>query len=248
MDCSPDEESIDIQLRAPEQIAIRAIILSALAHRGFLELEALDDDSEADGERFDLLSWLRDERLLSYGDPSEIAALQAPTGTLGHEEALSLTWSTEALAPLCWALGLLPGLPAADQAVDAAMLLALTPASGSPTAEFLAVAALRREEDIATAREAAELWYWRATVQDLLNTASPTDRSDLVAAILETAAEGAAQGILPPPAHGDFSVNSGPYALASDHESLALRTDCRLRALNWLCGFGMSWDTVPLDL
>lgn len=248
MDGSTDEDSVNIELRAPGDVAERVIILSAIAHRGYLELEALDDDSEADGERFDLLSWLRDEHLLSAADPTEMAALQTPAGTLGHEEALSLTWSTEALAPLCWALGLLPNLPAADQTVDAAMLLDLTPLTGSPTANFLADAALRSEEDIAKARETAELWYWRATVQDLLAIASPTDRNELVSAILETAAEGAAQGNLPPPAHGDFSVDSEPYALAPDHESLSLRAEWRLRALNWLCGFGISWDTVPLDL
>lgn len=248
MHLSYDDESVDIQLRDSGEVARRAIILSALAYRGFLELDADEDGPDADDERFDLLDWLRAENLLDDLDPAESAALQAPVGTLQPDVTLRSTWSAEALTPLCWALSLLPALSVPDPSVDVTVLLDLTPASGSPTGEFVLRAALRDEGEIAQAREAAELWYWRATVQELLSTALQDERNELVIAILETAEEGAAKGILPPPARGDFPVAGEPYAVAPDHDGLAMVAEWRLRALNWLCGFGTSWGYVPLDI
>lgn len=248
MDWSADDESIDIELRAPEDVAARAIILAALAHRGFLEVDAAaDDDPATDEDRSDLFDWLRDENLTELASPTELSTIRAQIGTLDPAEAASATWATEALAPLCWALGLAPALPPAEQPIQAESLLDLIPSTDSPTNEFIAGAQLIHEDEIARARESAELWHWRATVQELLVIATSQDRNDLVIAILETVEEGATHGLLPPPAQGDFPVNGQPYAVAPDPETLGMVAEWRLRALNWLCGFGDSWETVPLD-
>ena len=249
MDLTADDESLDINLRDPEVVAIRAVILSALAYRGYLELdEDQDDELGADEDRFELIGWLRDEELIDHVEPTELAMLQAPVGTLDEAEALAATWATEALAPLSWALGLTATLAPPDQPVDVAALRDLLPSPGSPVGGLIGGASLRGEAVIAAARETAELWHWRATVQELLTAAAPADRNDLVTAVQETAAEGAALNILPPPARGDLPVNGQPYALAADHEMLATIAEWRLQALNWLCGFGTSWANVPLDL
>lgn len=248
MDSSVEDEHIDIVLRDSEPVAIRTIILAALTYRAYLELDDdREDDIGADDDRLEILDWMRDEDLVDHLEPAELDILGAPVGTLNEDGARSTTWSAEALAPLCWALGLISELSPPHQPVDAAAWLNLVPSPGSPASEFIGQATLRDEYMIATARESAELWYWRATVQELLDTVSPADRNDLVTAILETTEEAAALDTLPPSARGDFPVNGEPYALAPDHETLATIAEWRLRALNWLCGFGETWETVPLD-
>jgi hypothetical protein len=48
----------------------------------------------------------------------------------------------------------------------------------------------------------------------------------------------------------DFVI--GDRSIASfddlDLERFSSLAEERLRALNWLCGFGTSWDEVPLDI
>ena len=67
--------------------------------------------------------------------------------------------------------------------------------------------------------------------------------------IQEVAAEAAAAGLLGAPG-GDFVIGGRDLSSFNDDDlsKLAATTEERLRALNWLCGFGASWDDVPLDV
>ncbi len=244
-----EDDSLDITLRDPEEAAGRSIVLAALCHRVFLELDAEQmDGSESDEDRFDLLAWLHDEDLSDHLSAEEHTIFRAPVGSLDPGDTLTATWSAEALAPLCWALGLVPTLPDPDRPANVEASLDLLCSPNSATRSWRENAAIRDEDAIAEAREAAELWAWRATVQEMLDTVALEERDELLAAIRDTAHEGASSGLLPPPIDDDFPVLGGPYATADDHETLAIIAEWRLRALNWLCGFGDSWDTVPLDV
>ncbi|HEV2109008.1 MAG TPA: DUF4272 domain-containing protein [Thermomicrobiales bacterium] len=244
-----EDDSLDITLRDPDEVASRSVVLAALCRRAFLELDAEQTDgSELDEDRFDLLAWLRDEDLSDHFSTEERVIFQAPVGSLDPGDTLMATWSAEALAPLCWALGLLPALPGPDRPANAEALLGLLPSPDSATGSWREDAAMRDEDAIAAAREAAELWAWRATVQELWATATVAERNDRLVAIRDVAHEGAALGLLPPPVDDDIPVLGRAYATAGDHETLAIIAEWRLRALNWLCGFGDSWDTVPLDI
>lgn len=251
MEPMPNEEddSLDITLRDPEEVASRSLVRAALCHRAFLELEAEQGDgSGSDEDRFDLLAWLHDEDLSDHLSAEEHAIFQAPVGSLDPGDTFMATWSAEALAPLCWALGLLPTLPDPDRPANVQAVLDLLPSPGSSTGSWREDAPIRDEDAIAEAREAADLWAWRATVQEVWDTVTVEEHDDLIAAIRDTAHEGASIGLLPPPVDDDFPVLGRAYATAGDHETLAIIAEWRLRALNWLCGFGDSWDTVPLDV
>ncbi len=57
------------------------------------------------------------------------------------------------------------------------------------------------------------------------------------------------QGVLPAPFRGDFRAYGKTYrhlspSQRSEAHSIAAE---RHHALNWICGFGRTWDDVPLD-
>jgi len=56
-------------------------------------------------------------------------------------------------------------------------------------------------------------------------------------------------GVLPTPLRGDFQAYGKNYRhLSPDQHAEAHSIAAeRHHALNWVCGLGESWDTVPLD-
>jgi hypothetical protein len=52
-----------------------------------------------------------------------------------------------------------------------------------------------------------------------------------------------------PIVEGDFATDAGiPYSrLDPDHRAdIAWLAELRLRTLNWVCGYGSSWESAPL--
>lgn len=243
------DDFLEIVLRAPREAAERALILSAVCRRAFLEErpeEVVDDDPEA--ERFDLVAWLRAEGLAAVATDDERRLLNARVGRLPADAAAAASWRTEALVALGWALDLLPEMPPYDAAADPAAVLSAIPAPWSPTTVWRRDAPLRSEATIAAERERAELWHWRAETAALVDIADDAERATLATAVREVAAEARNGGILPHLRHDDFPARGGPYRLL-DAEAIAelgVVAAERVRALNWLCGFGAGWDDVPL--
>lgn len=243
------DDEIDIHLRDPAHIAARAIVVATVLRR--LALEQLDkgDENEATAEAFDLREWLREQRLTDEMTSHEQSLMSRPRGGLADTERLEETWQGEGLLVLVWALGRgelpPPGAPATVGSV-----LAAIPAAWDETNAWIAGAALRPESVIATERERAELWHWRADIESAWREASPQDRRDYDLAIRDVSAEAAAAGLLSDRAADDFAVGGHSVRSLSPDELddlIAFSTE-RLRALNWLCGFGASWDDVPLDV
>lgn len=245
---SPDD-ALDIALRSPREVAERALILSAICRRAFLEERpdgVEDDDPEA--ELFDLVAWLRAEGLDAVATDDERRLLHARVGRLPADDAAEASWRTEALVALGWALDLLPEMPPYDAAADPAAVLAAVPAPWSPTAAWRRDARLRSEAAIAAEREHAELWHWRAETADLFVIADAAERAALATAVRDVAAEARNGGILPHLLHDDFPARGGPYRLLGFEAVAELGAVAaeRVRALNWLCGFGSGWNDVPL--
>ena len=245
------DSELDINLRSPQEVAERLLILGTVCRRAYLEerpSEAAEDDPEA--ERFDLAAWLRDEGLDAAATPRESALLEAWVGRLDPEEIETASWQSESLVALGWALGWVEEMPAYDAAANPTALLERIPAPWDRTETFRRGARLRSEATIAAERERAELWNWRAEASDLLLTAKAEERSALVAAIRDVARETFTAGVLPKLTRGDFPARGLAYRdldpeAVSELGSVARE---RLRALNWLCGFGVDWDGVPLDV
>ncbi len=251
LDAWDDDETIEINLRDPAEVAARLLDLVAIARRGFLEQrpDLIVDDS-ADAERFDLRSWLAEEKLLDFVWPEELEVLDTPIGELTSEDVAWATWCVEGAVTLAWALQLVSSIPPYDQATDAASVLDVIPAPWSRTTEFRTSAKLRDEETIARERELAELWYDRAdTYWWLVEETDDTDGvlADLRESILETAAEAHAAGIIGRPMAGDFPTRKGAYRdllpdTVETYEAIAVH---RAVALNWLCGITNDEPLLP---
>ena len=250
-DDSDADDELDIMLRAPAVVASRAVVLSVVCRRAHLELAPGDlgpDDPE--GERFDLAAWIAEEGLDPILTPAEQRLLKTRVGKLARAGVLAASWRIEGLAVLAWALTLLDDPPAYDSPVEPTALLALIPAPWASTRALRTTANLRPESEIADERERAELWHWRAETAATSPGPSRGDDRDLRSLVREVAEEAYAAGLLAPLAGHDFPISGRPYReLNPDaRETLAIVAAERLRALNWLCGFGPIWDRVPLDV
>jgi hypothetical protein len=106
------------------------------------------------------------------------------------------------------------------------------------------------ESEVVRQREIAEIWHWRVTTEVLRRSGSAAENQDFEEAIQDVAAEALDAGFVPTLRDGDFAVHGRSIKERSgnDIEELVAVTGQRLRALNWLCGFGSSWDDVPLDI
>lgn len=249
---APDEQEIDIALRSPEEVGARIIVLAALCRRLFLEdpaaMEALEEDPET--ERWDLNAWLDERGLSAVVTPEERRLLERPVGQFAPEELARGPWLSEALMALAWAACLVDVLPPPVEPVDVAPVLAQIPAPWDELRPFIDRLRLRSEEEIAFERERAEVWAWRAGIETERRATRGRAARELQAVIEEVVHEAAVSGVLPPETLADFPVDHVPFnALPMEQvEQIALIASARLHALNWLCGFGETWETVPLEI
>jgi len=251
MSHDPTNDELEISVRPPRAVVGRLIVLTALCHRAYLELapasqrEAMDSE----GERFDLITWLNETGALAVATPNEREFLLAPLGLPNRATADRQSWCIEAAAVLAWANQLLATAPSYDAPVTAAPVLAQLPSVGESTEVLLSRFELRAEEAIAAERERAELWQWRSELARG-QTSTPLNRGGPPQVAMDVAAEGIAAGLLQTQNKGDFAVFGLAYFELSlvEVETLGDIAAERLRALNWLCGFGADWDTTPLEI
>jgi hypothetical protein len=242
------DDEIDITLRPPADVGARIIILATLLRRLSLEDIAPSDPDEAASEAFDLREWLRDQGLTQLLTPREAEILALPPGQVPPADMTELSWQGEALAALSWAAQLGP-LPPHGAAADLHSLLPGIPAPWEAIAPWIADLTLIPESAIASERERAEIWHWRATVEASRRVAPPTERHAYEDAIREVTDELSQAGLLSLAANDDVRHWQNVQRLTDRNvDDLIAITAERLRALNWLCGFGDSWDTVPLDI
>lgn len=242
------DDEIEIELRPPAEVARRVIVLATLLRRIALEDAASVDAREAEGEAFDLREWLQGEGLRSAATEREAVILAAPVGRLQSATCIEISWQGEAMAALLWVLGRAPA-PLPDGRA-AGLEMAELPAPWDSTEEWISTVQMRSEEAIAIERERAEIWHWRSIVEALRRAADPAERQELEQAIVEVVTDAVAAGLLEDVVADDFAVEGSAVREVPDStlESLASAWEQRLWALNWACGFGLSWDDVPLDV
>jgi hypothetical protein len=246
-----DELTIEINLRSPFETGVRKLIVAALVRVALAESEideAIDPDREAAE-----VEELRDS--LEYGPWSghvtaaEREFLRLAGRELTEEAILETMWRVEAVAALHWASFGFERMSSPWRPADPAALAAAIPAPFDEVDDYFNQLNVRDEETIALERERAELWAWRVAIREDLEGATAAERAELLATIREAAAEALDAGLVAV-ARDDFAVDGRPFA-STDPETRALIAEIslqRLHALNWLCGYGMSWDDVPLDV
>jgi len=89
--------------REPQQVAKRAVILSAMAFRSSLEVTSHPRVAEF-AQR--LLPWLAEVECADELDPFEREELATPLGQLSESQMIDVRWAGEGAAFLCWTLRL----------------------------------------------------------------------------------------------------------------------------------------------
>jgi hypothetical protein len=141
------------------RVANRALALSAMAYRGWLEQHAANQ--EAHLSHRDLLGWLGHYGLHDELEPEELRLLRLPLGSADRQRATNAGWRAEGAAVLAWALGCYE-LPPYDQNTDFGALcgsLGFMDAAG--TERFLRSPSLRPREEIDGYASEITILDWR---------------------------------------------------------------------------------------
>lgn len=232
------EDELDIQPWPVLELIGRAVALTSVAKRGLLEVDEESDVFSKETDRFELSTWARTE-LSNWITDAEMQVLNAPIGNLDEDQLLLADEALYAAGAVVWALRgvTVDHLPVPDTDAFTSAVLTWSPKPWDKVRMLQKQVRLRSDEDLAAERERMELWYWRG--------------DDEIAAdeLAEVVAE-VAEADLMPVADGDFAVDGQAFDTLSEDErdEIVWVAEQRLRALNWVCGFGESWETAPLDV
>ena len=127
-DFSPDE------IRSAEEVAWRTLALFAVW------------GLTTNADRTDVLQWIDEAKLRSALTPNEFRMVDAPA--LTERQAINLSWESERLIVLLWALNLIDDLPPADEQCDTSVFKCLPPFSSHTVGEFVGAARLRSESEL----------------------------------------------------------------------------------------------------
>lgn len=134
-------------MRSAQEVAERAVVMTALAFRASLEVTDHPRSNELSGR---LLGWLEQQQLGGALDPIEREILAAPRGTLAASQRTDATLAEEGACFFAWCLSTGPQLPLAERA-DARPLVASLRILHSDVGEIIQSASLRPEPEIASA-------------------------------------------------------------------------------------------------
>jgi hypothetical protein len=155
-----DEEELDeSQPPSALRVAKRALALTALTARAFLELEGAGAD---EAEQLQLIfAWVEDLGICDEFEADELSFLETRIGELEQSEIRNMTWRVEGLVILAWALGL-ADVPAHDVMVDPHdMWREMGAFSIKRAEEILACSHLRSRDEIMVLTEKQFAVHWR---------------------------------------------------------------------------------------
>lgn len=145
-----NEEDVKLQPPTAEQVARRALILSAVVCRSSIDGGAGDPDAEALPPR--IREWLKQGRLVDHLEPWESKLLESPLGELPQQQVFRATWAVEGLAVLGWALHRLE-FPSHDELVDPFVTAEAVGLFNKDAEGIVSAAQLRSAEESSAARE-----------------------------------------------------------------------------------------------
>lgn len=235
-----DENTIDIQPWPVIELIGRGVTLATIARRGILEVDDQRDVFDLETDRFDLVTWTRTE-LQNWVTDAELTLLNMPIGEMSDDDLSSCDDALVSASAIAWALRALEGdrLPLPEHETLDGQTLSWAPEPWDKVRPLQSRARLRSDEDLAAERERWELWFWRAT--EAMD--EPEGLSEVVEELLDTK--------LIPVVDGDLATDDEvPFNRLSEEEQddVAWLAELRLRALNWVCGFGETWESAPLYL
>jgi hypothetical protein len=87
----------------PSRVAARAVVLAAISCRGLIEKDA--GKTGAEELRQEILPWLDAVGGAEELEPAETALLSTPLGELDTKKTINMSWQSEGMVVLAWALG-----------------------------------------------------------------------------------------------------------------------------------------------
>lgn len=140
-----EDEFIDDQIKTANEIARRAIVLGALI-------------STVYGEPLEkVCSWLKAEKLWEELSPEELNYLNNPND---QKLQIYLSWRSEALIVLLWAINKISSLPPLTVECDLALIKKALVTPTHSTQQFISSAYLRDEEEILQQYEIVYDSHW----------------------------------------------------------------------------------------
>jgi hypothetical protein len=242
------DDSIEINLRPARHVGQRLIALVAMLNRAELETRSQQSSpEELEEERFDLSAWLIDQQVDVALSPLEDRFLNKPVGSLSQVDIDALSSIQGSIEAVSWSLKLIDS-PRGDWEI--AEIIAKTPGPEDRVGAFLQAVSLRPLAAIADAREASEIWAWRFDIElESRREKRPIypEDGEVIRAVLNEMAESGAEV---ESIDGDFVLDGFPVAKVDTvlvEFAAALEIE-RLKAFNWICGYGTTWDDVPLEI
>jgi Domain of unknown function (DUF4272) len=246
------DDEIEINPRPAQEAGRRLIVLASLIRRLFLEDESAHRElgDEANDERFDILAWLENNELADAIEPEERIVFGKPLGGLTPDDFWAISSQVQSVVVLGWYLNLIPDMPELDSPDLADDFLEAIPQPWDLVQPWLDALKVRSLEELAAQRELSEIWMWRGETEEERITANSRERTGINIAIRETAIEALNAGMVTNLADGDLAIGTRAFkSLDTDEqEAITLTSFHRLKALNWLCGYGESWSEVPLEI
>lgn len=232
------DDELDIQPWPVLELIGRAVALTSVARRGLLEVDEDMDVFSKETDRFELSTWARTE-LTNWITDAELQTINTSIGNLSEEQMLLAEEALYAGGAVAWALRGVSDeyMPMPDSEDFIASVMEWAPTPWDKVRQLQKRVRLRSDQELADERERMELWYWRGT-------------EEITAAELaEVIAEVEAADLMPT-VDGDLAAGEATFGALSedDQDDLTWIAEQRLRALNWVCGFGESWETAPLDI
>ena len=238
---NPDSQKQEPRLPAPSKriVANQAQIRGALISRGLREIalaQSGDDSSTHFTEIAGLERWLFARGLHTTLSPEELEMITAAPGTWEAETARQSLRSAETLGCLCWALSLVSKIPPYDETFDAPTLLSYLHIA-EENFNIESATKLRTFDILLQERQRADLWRWRAELQQKIAQGQKTPRGFSYSQIIALVAKSGSEHDLP--IGDDFPVFGMAFRKMNTEQLTRVTAICymRARALDWLCGY-----------
>jgi hypothetical protein len=217
----------------PKRVAHRAVALSAVVCRTYLEEGA--SDPEAETLHAGILKWAISLGIVQSLEPKEVAILMAPLGQLTHRQRAEGMWVTERLGVLAWSLNLVE-LPVHDQPFDPRFVSSAVGFLREDALERLETATLRSGDEINDAAGCTS-----AVAHRLHSFARERTITDF-AAMARTVAYPPPRVEAVPLVAGDLRIGDAGLLDAPelDWQKVFCMSVERMKGLTWVCGETLS--------
>jgi len=224
----------------PSRVAARALVLAAISCRGLIEKKA--GDRGAVKLRQEILPWLETVGVAHELEPAETALLSTPLGGLDSKKTINMSWQSEGMVVLAWALGF-ADLPAVNVECEPSDIANGMGFLGKRQHTPLHSPQLRERAQIETWADTYLTLHWRLRqfslspdVMNFVDYVSQCQWASLRLDHLEI------QG-------GDLAIDGMPLDKLESkvfHRTLGI-TQERHTAFNWLLGFEPIYSEVTND-